>query len=128
MTIEAPITPITVTGVVTVSRVDPQAASAATDDVALVRAGLERHPHLRAWLVATDAWNIVVLRPLGKTSTGPVLKFISNPDDRTTYQAAGARHSGNGGWLPVLGGHGPLPRLVAKFLPLLGTDRFDELW
>lgn len=114
------------TGVVSVSRVDPQAASAKADDVALVRAELDRH--LRGWLVATDAWNIVVLRPLGKTSTDPVLKFGSNPNDRTTYQAARARHSGNGGRLPILGGHGPLPALVAKFLPLLGTERFDELW
>jgi hypothetical protein len=76
------------TGGVSVSRIDPRAASATLADVAFVRAELDRHRHLQAWLVATEARNIVVLRPLGKTSTDPVLKFISNPGDRTTYQTS----------------------------------------
>jgi hypothetical protein len=122
------------------------------DDLALVRAALERHAHLRHHVVLADRDAIVIHQPdvdlaalqnvalsfgrlPGRAETtiladrirrahfSPVLRFVR---DGSTYVAHRMTYRGDGGWSHPLA-WGPLDRLVPELVPKVGTEDFFEL-
>jgi hypothetical protein len=132
----------------------PWAASSIPDnDVAIVRAEIERHERLVAHRIEVRGREIIVHAPdrRGLTdelmrappffglseeldrrrraefeaqgSYGPVMKFEMSKD--SGWSAYRMTYRGEGGWWMI--GSGTLSKLVKKFLRHIGTDEFFEL-
>lgn len=122
-----------VNGLVSVGRARPPAANA--PDVAVVTARLERDLRLRIYRAEARDAAIVVYEPTNLTGIPgfqpplqyqPVLRF-ERGDEAGRYVVRRMTYRADGGWSsPVESG--PLDELAAKYLPLLGTDAFFEIY
>jgi hypothetical protein len=143
-----------INGVVSVRRVRPGTSSIPDADLALVRAELARHPHLRHHRVEVVQDELVVFEPRGalapdvlpglgrmfgltpdqlaarlghqkRTKYDPVMKF-EPAEGPGTYIVRRMTYRGEGGWSHPLA-HGPLRRLVRTHLKHVGTEGLYEL-
>jgi hypothetical protein len=143
-----------INGVVSVRRVTAAVPKIPDADLALARAELARHPHLRRHRIEEVKGEIVVHEPLGsmsldamgemaralglspaqmearlgassaQTRYDPVMKFV--PAEPGQYAVHRMTYRGDGGWSWPLA-FGPLKKLVKKYLKHVGTEEFFEL-
>jgi hypothetical protein len=142
-----------INGVVSVRRVDPNAPKVPDADLARVRTELARQPHLQRHRADVVKGEIVVFEPVGglpdrflgdlatrfgstpdrlrelrelqeRTRYTPVLKLVPSGDD---YMVCRMTYRGSGGWSGPYDG-GSLHKLVKKYVPSIGTDRFFQHW
>jgi hypothetical protein len=139
-----------INGVVSVRKIDTSAPSIPDIDLAIARAELARHDHLRLHRVEVVKGEIVVFEPdrsidsivqlsrtLGRSpewmearleSTpprfAPIMKFV--PDLAGEYAVRRMTYRGDGGWSWELA-VGPLKTLVKRYLGKVGTEDFFEL-
>ena len=142
-------------GVVSVRKVGLSAASVPEADVALARAEMARHPHLRGHRIEVVKGEIVIfeptagtsgdwatevglpflMRPQGPDTCGgslrrrvryePVMKFVPLRKD-SDYSIHRMTYRGDGGWSWSLAS-GSLHELLKRFVGCVGTDEFFEL-
>lgn len=140
--------------VVSVRRIDPEVPTIPAEDLAVVRAELGRRAHLRFHRADAVQGSIIVFEPQGGVSLEgiavtakslgmdprlveqrlaglqtrnrytPVLKFT--PCGRDGYALHRMTYRGDGGWSWELK-RGPLAKVAAKILRLVGTERFFDL-
>lgn len=144
-----------VNGVVSARRVDPDAPTIPASDLDMVRNELARHQHLGLHRADIVKGEIVIFEPVGgltleliasgdlasrfgiplglfrsrpdiekRIRYTPVLKFV--PGDHG-YTAHRMTYRGDGGWSSPLG-HGQLAKLVARYLPHVGTEKFFQTY
>lgn len=144
-----------INGVVSVRKIDLAAASIPEADVALARAELTRHAHLRGHRIDVIKGEIVVfeplagsfpdlatevvrpffMRPQGPDTRGPgmrrrvrynpVMKFVPL-QECSRYSVHRMTYRGDGGWSWPLAS-GSLHELLQRFVGRVGTDEFFEL-
>jgi hypothetical protein len=144
-----------VNSVVSVRRVDPDAPTIPAPELDLVRNELARHQHLGLHRADVVKGEIVVFEPVGgltpeliasgdlagrlgiplrlfrprpdiekRIRYTPVMKFV--PAD-PGYAVHSMTYRGDGGWSWPLD-HGQLAKLVAKYLPHVGTEKFFQTY
>jgi hypothetical protein len=143
-----------INGVVSVRKVRPGAPEIPDTDLAMVRAELARHEHLRGHRVESRGTELVVYEPSGGISSNaiahlasvmylspkalearlgregqptrydPVMKFVL--EEPGIYSVHRMTYRGDGGWSWPLAS-GPLNRLVKKYVKHVGTEEFFEL-
>lgn len=111
-----------VNGVVSVRRIPEGAPAVPPPDLALVRAGLARQPHLARHRADVVKGEMVVFEPQSSRYT-PVMKFVPSEGGYSVHRMT---YRGHGGWSWPLA-HGGLIALLAKYIPLIGTERFFDL-
>lgn len=146
-----------VNGVVSVRRVDESPRLVGDGDLEVVRQEMSRHHHLRHHRVELGKNEIVIYEQVGAMSAGeveeqarmcgmtgsefelrmadlwakrryqPVMKFVVGAGQSLEYAVHRMTYRGEGGWSYPLA-HGPLARLVADFVPPIGTQQFFDLW
>lgn len=144
-----------INGVVSIRRVDTTPKLIPDTDVEAVRAEVARHHHLRYHRVEARKEEVVIYEPVGPFSARemehtarelgiatpllerrivdqarmrytPVMKFVAEALGKSgDYVVQRMTYSGPGGWHYLT--HGPLPRLVRKFVRHIGTEQFFEL-
>jgi hypothetical protein len=145
-----------INGVVSVRKIDLSAASIPEADIALARAEMARHAHLRGHRIEVIKGEIVVFEPVAGMSPewaaemarplfmhredpgirggsmrrriryGPVMKMVP-ARDRRGYSVYRMTYRGGGGWSWPLAS-GSLHELLRQFLGCVGTDEFFELF
>jgi len=144
-----------INGVVSVRRVDPEGPTIPAPDLDLVRKELARHQHLGLHRADVVKGEIVVFEPVGgltpellasgdlagllgtplrllrprpdiekRIRYTPVMKFV--PAD-PGYAVHRMTYRGDGGWSWPLD-RGKLAKLVAKYLPHVGTEKFFQTY
>lgn len=139
-----------VNAVVSVRRRREGEAAIPDDDLALVRAELKRHGHLRHHVVLVERDAIVIHQPdidpvdlrdidpsfgllagraeafladrIRRARFSPVLRFVRDGSSYTAHRMTYRRH---GGWSYPLAS-GPLDRIVRALVGKVGTDEFFE--
>ena len=144
-----------INGVVSVRRVDTSAPQISELDLAVVRAELARHAHLRRHRVEVVKGEIVVFEALGgmsldgmgdlarmwgvtpemmesrlgplqsKTRYDPVMKYVP-AEEPGHYAVHRMTYRGEGGWSWPLS-FGPLKKLVTRYLKHVETEELFEL-
>jgi hypothetical protein len=144
-----------INAVVSVRKIDTSAPMIPDIDLAIARAELARHPHLRLHRVEAVKGEILVYEPVGgmsldlidelsrslgrspgflegrlgdlrsRTRFDPVMKFVPSGKPGQ-YDVHRMTYRGEGGWSWPLAS-GPLQKLVKKYLGKVGTEELFEL-